>query len=409
MKEILKEDPELTHIFSGFTCFQNVISFNGHTLMGSPGLYGGYEYTPAEMNKRENEKLVDKHNEALLLLPRIFSEQGNFSATITDPSWSNYNVFTDLSIFADYEKLKAYQTIGSYNELWFRKHPESQNYDSTESLLTRNLLFFSFFREFPIVLRELLYNHSSYWSSNAAEKDFRIVMDNYAVLDLLPELTSFDNDKSSYIVLANELPHEKYFFQAPDYKPASTVTDRGSSIFKNDPSYHTQMATLKMLGNWINYLKDNGIYDNTRIVFVSDHGGVSHEAEFDDNQELDNKVAGKQYKGRAHYHCLLLFKDFNSTGDIAFDDAFMTNADTASLLLKGIIEHPVNPFTGKEIPLDTTNIKKNGVFITTCDVHQSGWNGKYTFSIKENEWWHVKDNIFDSKNWTQKSPFDQTN
>ncbi len=407
--EILKEAPEMNKIFEGFTFYPNVISFNGHTLMGSPGLYGGYEYTPAEMNKRSDIELVQKHNEALLLLPRIFTEQGHFSATVADPSWSNYNVFTDLSIFKEYDKINAYQTMERYNEAWFKKHPESQKFDSTESILQRNLIFFSFFREAPIFLRELLYNHSVYWSSNTEAKGFRVIMDSYAVLDLLRKLTSFDNEKSSYIVIANELTHENYFFQAPNYEPVEIVTNRGSSKFKDDSAYHTEMATMKMLGKWINYLKTNGVYNNTRIIFVSDHGGLDKEDDFDTNDELDNAVTSRHYKGRGHYHCLLMFKDFNSTGDIAFDDTFMTNADTASLLLKGIIEHPVNPFTGKEIPLDTTNIKENGVFITTCDAHQAGWNGKYTFSIKENEWWHVKDNIFDSKNWTQKSPFDQTN
>ncbi|MCR5763699.1 MAG: YidC/Oxa1 family membrane protein insertase [Treponema sp.] len=409
INEILKEDPNLYNTLEGFKCYPNVISFNGHTLMGSPGLYGGYEYTPEQMNIRSDEKLVDKHNQALLLLPRVFTEQADFTAVSADPSWSNYNVFTDLSIFNDYDKIQGYQTIGCYNEVWFRKHPESRQYDTTETILNRNLLFFSIFRESPILLRELLYNHSSYWSSDEVGKNFRTMMDNYAVLDLLPELTSVDGEKSSYTVIANELTHEKYLFQAPDYTPEEQVTDRGTSKFKDDPSYHTQMAAMKMLGNWINYLKEKGIYDNTRIVFVSDHGGANREDCFDSNEELDKAVSGNQYEGRAHYHCLLMVKDFNSLGKLEFDNTFMTNADVPSILLKGVIEHPVNPFTNKEIPLDTSVIKKDGVYITTCDVHQAGWNGSNTFSIKENEWWHVKDNIFDSKNWTQKSPFNQDN
>ena len=409
INEILKEDPNLYSTLEGFKCYQNVIAFNGHTLMGSPGLYGGYEYTPEQMNIRSTEKLVDKHNQALLLLPRIFTEQADFTAVSADPSWSNYNVFTDLSIFNDYDKIKGYQTIGCYNEAWFRKHPESRQYDTTEATLNRNLIFFSLFRETPILLRELLYNHSSYWSSDEEGKNFRTMMDNYAVLDLLPELTSIDSNKASYTVIVNELPHEKYFFQAPNYTPEAQVTDRGTSTFRDDPSYHTQMATMKMLGKWINYLKENGVYDNTRIVFVSDHGGSNREESFDANEELDRAGSGTQYEGRAHYHCLLMIKDFNSRGNLEFDNTFMTNADVPSILLKGIVENPINPFTNKEIPLDTSGIKKNGVYITTSDVHQAGWNGKYTFSIKENEWWHVKDNIFESKNWTQKSPFNSNN
>ena len=409
VREMLKEDSGFYDILEGFKCYPNVISFNGHTLMGSPGLYGGYEYTPEQMNRRSEEMLVDKHNQALLLLPRIFTEQADFTAVSADPSWSNYNVFTDLSIFNGYDKIKGFQTKGCYNDIWVKTHPESMLYDSTESILDRNLLFFSFFREAPVLLRELLYNKSSFWSSNKVDNDLRSILDNYAVLDLLPELTSIDDGKSSYTVIVNELPHENYFFQAPDYTPVEKVTNTGTSRFRNDSSYHTQMATMKLLGKWINYLKENGVYDNTRIVFASDHGGSYRERDFEYDEELDTLVSGTQYEGRAHYHCLLMVKDFDSTGSIEFDYTFMTNADVPSLLLKGIVEHPVNPFTGKEIPLDTSGIKKKGVYITTSDIHQASWNGKYTFSIKENEWWLVKDNIFRSKNWTQKSPFSQNN
>ena len=405
LPEILKEDPALKDIYSGFTYFPNVISFNGHTLIGSPGLYGGYEYIPEEMNRRAEERLIDKHNQALLLLPRVFTEQADFSATVSDPPWSNYSVFTDLRPFEDYGKISAVQTKECYNEAWFKLHPESKAYDNTEAILKRNLLFFSFFREAPICLREFIYHHGAYWSSDIEAKDFKTVMNSYAVLDLLPELTDFDAETGSYIAITNELPHEDYFLQAPDYRFAQTVNNRGTSKFKDDAFYHTNMASLKMLGTWIKYLKENGVYDNTRIIMVSDHGGSDKEDVFEADAELDARVAGSIYKGRGHYHCLLLYKDFGASGSLKTDDSFMTNADVPSLLLKGLIEKPMNPFTGKEIPTDTEPYKKDGVFITTSDMHQAGWNGKFTFSIKESEWWHVKENIFKAKNWTQESPF----
>jgi hypothetical protein len=84
---------------------------------------------------------------------------------------------------------------------------------------------------------------------------------------------------------------------------------------------------------------------------------------------------------------------------------FMTNADAASLLLRGLIEKPVNPFTNKEIPLDTRPLKKDGVIITTCDKHQPPYHKDlYKFDIKDNEWWLVKDNIFKASSWTQIEP-----
>ena len=65
---------------------------------------------------------------------------------------------------------------------------------------------------------------------------------------------------------------------------------------------------------------------------------------------------------------MLLFKDFNASGKLTEDDTFMTNTDTPSLLLKGLVENPVNPFTGKIIPLDTHALKKDGVIISISDI-----------------------------------------
>ena len=182
----------------------------------------------------------------------------------------------------------------------------------------------------------------------------------------------------------------------------------GPSKFKDNIGYHTQMASFKLIGTWLTYLKENGIYDNTRIVIVSDHGGDSREDDFEKDDALDNAITGGQYVGRGHYHCLLMYKDFNAKGKMVLDnETFMTNADAPTLLLKNLSPFGFkNPFTGNMIPDDTTDLKKDGVYISAADTHQPGNNGKYRFSIKPSEWWHVKENIFKSENWKQLSPFE---
>jgi arylsulfatase A-like enzyme len=36
--------------------------------------------------------------------------------------------------------------------------------------------------------------------------------------------------------------------------------------------YHSNMATMLRVGEWMDYLKEQGVYDNTRIIIVADHG-----------------------------------------------------------------------------------------------------------------------------------------
>ncbi len=405
--EMFKENSSFNESFSGFVNYPQVLSFNGHTIMGAPGMFGGYEYIPSEMNKRDSEKLVDKNNEALLLLPRIFNEQLGYNSVLTDPSWANYNTFIDTSIVKDFPAIKAYKTEGLYNDLWYKKHPESDFAENAEKIIRRNILYFAIFREIPICMREFIYYHGTYWSSDENLNGFSTLISSYAPLTFLPELTNIsETEKGTFSSITNELTHTSFYLQAPDFIPVKSVTNYGSSIFAKNDSYHTQMATFKMLANWFDYMKENGVYDNTRIVIVSDHGGASEEKVFEKNKELDDKVSSTKYRGRGHYHCLLMFKDFNATGNIKTDNTFMTNADAPSLLLKDFGGNLKNPYTNKIIPLNTKTFKENGIYITTSDAHQPLYNGTYKFSIKENEWWHVKENIFESKNWTQEVPRD---
>ena len=119
---------------------------------------------------------------------------------------------------------------------------------------------------------------------------------------------------------------------------------------------------------------------------------------------LDEKIAGNKYRGRGHFHPLLMVKDFGAEGTLKEDMTFMTNGDVPSLALKGIVENPVNPFTNKAVPLDTTDLKKDGVVVTSSDVHQA-WLMKdvYTYPVKNDQWWRVKDSIFKASSWSQEN------
>ena len=94
-------------------------------------------------------------------------------------------------------------------------------------------------------------------------------------------------------------------------------------------------------------------------------------------------------------------KDFHATGNLQVDTSFMTSADVPSLSAAGLIENPVNPFTGNRITMEP---KKNGVYV--ADSHLWSPDGQYknAFKISDDEWYLVKDDIFSVSNWTQEVP-----
>jgi YidC/Oxa1 family membrane protein insertase len=383
--EIFSEDAELNGKFRGFTYYPNTVSYNGFTLMGAPPLFGGYEYTPSNINKRANESLVKKHNEALLLMPRLFSDNG-FSSTVTDPSWANYSWVPDLRIYRDYPEIKAYNTIRTYTDVWISGNafPDLSLKSRT---LKRNFIWFSFLKISPLLLRDAVYNDGNYWSTDKTAADFRLILNNYAALDFLPELTDIKGENgNSFTFIVNELTHEPGFLQAPLYIPVPGVTDRGKSKYSDIINYPANIASIKRLGEWFDFLREHGAYDNTRIIIVSDHGA-----------DIDSGIfTGELPFRREMYNPLLLVKDFNASSPFAPDFSFMTNADVPSLAMENIITNPVNPFTGNPVNREE---KKQPVHINTSAKWMPGEHKQNTFIINPEEWYSVKENIFQAENW----------
>jgi arylsulfatase A-like enzyme len=167
------------------------------------------------------------------------------------------------------------------------------------------------------------------------------------------------------------------------------VTDRGPGPYSDIKYYHVNNAFYLKFGEWLEELKKNGVYDNTRIIIVSDHGaGVSTYPE-----EKQISFSGES---REKYNPVLFIKDFNEHGELKTDMNFMTSADVPSLASAGIINNPVNPFTGKPINEDP---KKEGVVITINHISMAYQHNKYTYKIRKDQWVHVQDNIFEEKSW----------
>ena len=93
---------------------------------------------------------------------------------------------------------------------------------------------------------------------------------------------------------------------------------------------------------------------------------------------------------------LLLVKDFGATGPLTTSDEFMTVADVPSLVLDGIVENPVNPFTGNPI---TTDDKQNPQLVTTSRRNQAYHHPGATYDTSDRHLYTVHDDLFDFDNW----------
>jgi len=378
---ILEEDPELKDIYSGFIYYPNTVSYNGYTRIATPPLLGGYEYTPIEFNKRNNVSVRDKHNESLLLLPKLFSDKG-FKITVLDPPYPNYSHKDDLQIFDPIENVNAFVTDSRYNKLWLNEN--NLSFASTKEILQRNFLWLSIFRISPPVLRKGLYLQGD-WCSPSLMNKMLLTLNGYAVLDFLPHLAKITaNEENTLLIMINNTTHEPSFMQAPEYRPVLSPTNFGTSIFRKETAYHVNISSIKRIGEWLKILKEHGAYDNSRIIIVSDHGP---EPNFLIKSSLPFNIE--------QFNPLLLVKDFYAAGALSTDNTFMTTADVPLLALQDQIENPINPFTNNKI---FNNLKSGPQYIAVSgSIHIGDPNGNIFILNSRNDY-DVQDNIFNQNN-----------
>lgn len=395
---LLQERPEVRNAFEGFTYYPNTTSFGYHTTKGSSGLFGGYEYTPEKIQQRTDATLAVKWNEALTLMPKILSDEG-FESVIIDPPYTNFQPYVDPSVFDTVDNAKCYAVEGyllsDLDRLQLRNENEIKEW---------GFVFYSLFKSAPVILQPFVYDNGDYHTTTMHDSLGTEFLRAYSVLDHLPDMTKIVDDGDHFFMMDNETSHDPRELQLPDYEPALTVDNSGYPepeemeadgwIMKRYSAethrfYHCNMATFIKLGEWFDFLRREGVYDNTRIIIASDHG--ARLAQFDGMYLPGGEFDLEGLSG------LLLVKDFGGE-EYSVDHSFMTIADTPALALKDIAEDPVNPYSGKPVDMKA---KETGDFLVTTDGNSSSKSDDgYHLPISNGHWYHVRDNIYDLDNWT---------
>jgi hypothetical protein len=205
----------------------------------------------------------------------------------------------------------------------------------------------------------------------------------------------------------NKTAHDVMMLERPEYIPAvylssterdtveENIADGVTVVIRGDDEteqahYDCNMAAYREIAKWIEYLKENNVYDNTRLIIVSDHGYRLGQYYGIDQWE-DNDI-----------ECLnpvLLVKDFNADEDFHADRTFMTNADVPALAVENLIKNPENPFTGKGINSDEKDKEQYVLTDWLWDIEKN--NGTTFAPDSAGHWYAVKDNMLDISNWRQ--------
>ena len=391
MPYILYEKPELKEAFAGFTLYSNTLSHGTNTSTGSPGLYGGYEYTPYNLRDKDD---AFKEN-CVKVMPRVFAEEGYKTTVFDKPHYIHLDDTSLEEFYADvHPDIKAYYADGVVKTAEEAK----RDYEYFDNAARRNYLRHSIFISSPLLLRQWFYDGGTYLTQNLSE-DIVTFAGHVEELNKLGDMANIsDEGANTYTLIENDTTHSMDIsLQMPDYTPEervdnsgylsdwkdmlSSASDRGINMNTDtqQQAYEVNMAAMMSIAKWMDYLRANNLYDNTRIIIVADHG-YSFFAFDDMLMDNDGEMTDLDM-----FTPLLMVKDFADaspvakSGEIQISDEFMTNADVPTLAMEGIIENPVNPYTGNPINSDEKQ------------------NDQYVFD--DRIWLTVHDNIYDMNNW----------
>ena len=340
---------------------------------------------------------MDKHNEALKLLPLILGEAG-FETEIANPPYPNYSQGMDGSVFEEYPFVKPLD-FENCLDITHRDWSVALN-ERTSVIRKRSFAGYSVMRSSPLFMWDRIYDGGSYLSTEQFNDINPPLANFYAGFEAIMDQTRFRETGDCLFIADSNITHAPQELQLPDYSYAIEPDNAqwrqdwldgfDENIHMDDKAsvghYHVNAAAFRILGRWFDLLRAEGVYDNTRIILVSDHGFAL--GQFDKMLHSDGVDVQR-------FNPLLMCKDFDAKG-FTVSDAFMTTADVPTIALDGIVQDPVNPFTDEPV---NSSAKEEGVLVTTSGNFAVSKSDGNLFDVSDGAWYRVSGNIFDEASW----------
>jgi len=396
LAEVFEKIPESQKIFEGFTWYPDTVSPGPVTVLSVPAILGGEEYSPVFFNTWAEGSLAQSVNRAYSVLPNLFLEQG-FDVALADVDGLDIALMRNYCPRVD-EVLVVGPSLGlAYTNAWRQAKGLSVQEAVTE---TPFLTSYGVFRAAPWVVRRHIYQGGKWMDS--FEK--RIPSEGaFALLDLLPKASRIlenqtenqakqptDQEKSpvrgTFKYIRTMSVHSPWQLDPETNMPTEkrTVTRRADGAIAEHVA--AELCVMRAFGNWLEWLKQEGIYDNTQIIFVSDHSvGDSTRT------TAPEFAALKKYPFKPE--ALLLTKGFNSRAPLAVDTRHMVSGDVLSIICRESGNCPEKRYD----PLAET-LEQNALRVRTYGSGMANFrqHGPVRFSITP---FAIQGSLFDAKSW----------
>lgn len=393
MPYILEQFPNLKAKLDGFVLFDNALGSGNGTVWNVPAILGGIYYTHYNIYKR-GDKHTQSIADAYSNVPMAFYNAGYEAYVYVQPS--GLMPFKPMPFIMDNvgDKVTVSQSRGEFLPLFVDNAEEELKDKYLKMLSYKDDILQAFnvglFRFAPeLFFRPRIYNAGK-WLFNINNKN--IVLEYASSLYAFTHLASADSKKPTFKFLHSLMAHPPH---ALSYINGKCEFFADGSIWQDDnlmyhhkdmavrdyfyQHYDSEVCSMIYLAHFIDWLKDNGIYDNTQIILVSDHGGAD---------SISFPLDEYYYSG----DILFMLKDFNARGGLRVDSRLMADFDVASIVCENL------PNGCPNVP---KNILKNYpsqrklIHSELTDAHISTMKD----SVTPREIYLVQDILSDVKNW----------
>lgn len=349
VESIAQSDPDLLERLDGFTWYPRTVSAGQNSIAGVHPMLGGYDYTPVEMNAR-GRPLREMSVEAFSILPHNFTNHG-YRVNLVSPRGLGFTVSGDCSVM----KVKGV-TCTHFPMAGVRRRAQQMGFsldDLAKAGYADLLSLLGAMRSSPYLVKQILYQKGPWrpFMDKSAGTTFR----EWAQLQALAEVSRTDAKESNLNFVSSLLPHEPSFM-GEDCQPLhqrlevskQELARRGHvSMFSLQHAVGARCALLSV-ADYLDFLKRAGVYDNTKIVIVSDHGIVGAVEDRSSRAVAGGTTSSKYVATRS----VLLVKERNARGPLQTVEDFLPNAEVPRILCEEI-GGCVNPYlNGKKIAAD---------------------------------------------------------
>lgn len=338
MEILLKVRPDLRTSFSSFTWYPDTLSSGISTIFGKAPLLGGEAASPWILNEDKTLSLEEKVNRAW----SVFFEQlirHGFKVELNDNKWYswfdpkyyNNSVLSNIIVNKDESPLIA---------RWDLRN----NYQNT--ILSDPSVFLSLYGLFkvsPLSVKRFIYEGGKWRGKIDRVEKIELTHRELPLLDALSTEILFSNASDNKFKFISTMLTHVHRNLNECCKPSSVPvsSELYSSIgIKWNPRLQSELCALESVGKFLHSLKKNGVYANSMILVVSDHGN--------EKAYVPSKVKGLS-SAQLRDGSLLLIKSFGNNGlDLKVSEDLTTNYDVPQFVLNALNESDSTPWKNKQ-------------------------------------------------------------